>query len=106
MKKKYLHQETLIYWLMTCKKLWNAICCVNFPKSMIKCHSKILDLHLSPCKKIKKKKKNVLFILLWEYHDFMIERKSQICFYDEKLWIIFLIENTDLVLWCKKEWVL
>ena len=84
MIKKYLHQETLIYWLMTCKKLWNAICCVNFPKSMIKCHSKILDLHLSPCKKIEKKK--VLFILLWEYHDFMIENPR----------FVFMMKNYEL----------
>ena len=103
MIKKYLHQETLIYWLMTCKKLWNAICCVSFPKSMIKCHSNILDLHLSPCKKKRKEKRFIYFVMKIPWlHD----RKSQICFYDEKLWIIFLIENTDLVLWCKKEWIL
>ena len=97
-KKKYLNQGTHIYiWI---NKLWNAICCVSFPRSMIKCHSKILDLHLALCKKRK------TFYLFCYENTMTSDRKSQIWFYDEKLWIIFLIENRDLVLWCKKEWVL
>ena len=85
---------------MTCNKLWNAICCVSFPRSMIKCHSKIQNLHLAPCKKKKKKKGFIYFVMRIPW---IQDRKSRFDFIMKNY--EFLIKNKNLILWCKKEWV-